>query len=139
MNPPVNWNGVWNGNNIPWVPCRLIAMGGIPSRHMSRRYTVGIAYTELGDPTIPNPFGFSNPGLGRLLMWVCGPRNGQGCRAGARTVSPCLHVLTALHILGVLAHNPREHRSRRHRLHILDAGDLLPSAHGGDIAQGFFA
>ena len=49
-------------------------------------------------------------------MWICGPRNRWACVPGARTLTPCIHVATALHILGILAHNPNKFAMRRAKI-----------------------
>lgn len=106
---PRGWNGPWNVNNVPWQPCHILLVPGIPSRHRSqRKNSVVLAYIPTGQPAWQNPLGFSNPALGRLLMWICGPRTLTGCTPGARTCSPCAHVVAAIHLAGVLAHNPME-------------------------------
>ena len=85
----------------------------------------------------PNPFGYSSPNLGHLLMWVCGPRTGKGCKPGARLTSPCIHVLTALYILGVLAFDPNADQPLLHDTHIIDAGGPggLPTQYSRDVLR----
>ena len=113
-----------------------------PSPHNSDKKTcadnVVIASLPDQDPAGdgPNPFGFSSPNLGRILMWCCGPRNAAGCIPGSRTVTPCVHVMTALHLAGVLAHDPNEHWRCGSNRNYLKASDPLPGAHGRDILQG---
>ena len=99
-------------------------------------YNVVIAFLPVQDPAGPNPFGFSCPNLGRILMWCCGPRTKAGCIPGSRTVTPCIHVMTALHLAGVLAHNPHDHKSRGAYRNYLEGNDPLLGAHGADILQG---
>ena len=52
---------------------------------------------------------------------------------GARTMTPCLHVLTALHLAGVLSHNPREYKTHGANRNYIEGNDPLPGEHGGDI------
>ena len=59
-------------------------------------------------------------------MWCCGPRSNQGCIPGARTMTPCLHVLTALHLAGVLSHNPREYKTHGANRNYMEGNDPLP-------------
>jgi len=138
VNPPRGWFGPWNVNNLAWTPCHVVRVDGIPSMHSSGKvYTVVVAYALHGTAS-PNPFGFSCPELGRILMFCCGPRNGTSCRSGPRTMTPCVHVLSVLRLLGVIAHNPNAHRFRYHDLHAMDAGDPLPIQHQFDLVQGHF-
>ena len=48
-------------------------------------------------------------------------------------MTPCLHVLTALHLAGVLSHNPREYKTHGANRKYIEGNDPLPGEHGGDI------
>ena len=138
IRPPRGWNGAWN-NGLAWTPCRIIRMGGLSSRHKSKKYyTTCIAYTLDGTQS-PNPFGYQSPEAQRLLMHCCGPRNLSGCKPGARTCTPCLHVMSTLKLLGVLSHRPQLHKPRFSRLNRLSAGSRLPRAHRRGVLRGYFS
>jgi len=135
---PVNWFGNWNVQGVPWVPCRIARLGGIPSRHKSRKKsTILVAYTLPGVRS-PNPFNFRNRNLARIQMFVCGPRNLAGCKPGARTLTPCMHVMSAMKLLGVLSHQPNAHRPCFKRFNRIRGGTRLPRRYSRDIMQGYF-
>jgi len=136
INAPAGWNGPWNTGRIPWTPCRIVRVSGIPSAHGGGKYyTTLVAYALNGQPS-PNPYGYSNQNLGKLLMWCCGPRGANSCKQGPRTATPCIHVLSTIKLLGVIAHAPHLHRARFHNLNAVDAGDQLPAQHFFDVVNG---
>ena len=131
--PPVNWNT----NQERWVPCRFLLIPKVPSKYQRVSRSVVLAYVPTShQPVQDNITGFISPVLKQLRMYICGPRTVSGCIVGARTVTCCSHVGTAIGAAGIEAYTPGIFRNSFRQINYLDPGNMLPPAHFGHCVAG---
>ena len=126
---PANWP-----NHLPWQPIRILTVPNIPSQYKSNEnganlHSTIISYVPIAPvPMAPNqtwpvlypdPLTISEP-LQRIQMWLCGPRERNQCRLGARTVVPEVHVTTSIMMGCVCAYNPNLYNPRHMEVNLID-------------------
>ena len=136
-----NWFGIWPGasaaNTLPWQPVRILVLPNLPSRYTAREsHSVILAYVPDNWPLVSPALGFRTQANQRIQMFLCGPRQPGKCKVGARTVNGCAHVATAVHICGVLAHDPTMFRTRWRNINYLDARRGRAPAHTTELLAG---
>lgn len=142
IQPPAMFYGTWHGNaaphqNMPWEPVRILIVPDILSRHQAgTKYCAVIAYVPMHLNVQHQTPGRTSANTHRIKMWACGPRTGNGCPIGTRTVSPCSHATTALYAGCVVAHNPAIHKTTHRRIAAMDPGTSLPIQHSTEIVSG---
>ena len=116
---PADWNDQEYGN---FEPMRIVAIPNIPSRYINAgTHTVLIAYVPVNWPLQFPALGYHHPGLQRIKMILCGPRQANtGCPSGARTSPPCAHGHVATYLMGTLPRHPGLFRSTFRKLFLLD-------------------
>ena len=136
---PANWFAAWNTSQEPWVPCRFLLIPKVPSKYQRTSRSVVLAYIPTSHQFRPDQdhiTGFKSPVLKQLRMYICGPRTPTGCVPGARTVSCCAHVATAIGAAGIEAYTPGIFRNSFRQINYLDPGNMLPPAHFGHCVAG---
>ena len=128
-NAPANWP-----IHLPWQPIRILTAPNIPSQYKSNEnganlHSTVISYVPIAPvPLAPNqtwpvlhpdPLTISEP-LQRIQMWLCGPRERNQCRLGARTVVPEVHVTASIMMGCVYAYNRNLYNPRHMEVNLID-------------------
>ena len=115
----------WDVNNLgPWFR-RTVLCVSLPGRHSSNSHRVLIEYLPThdgqGEP-IPlpngfvNPFGFTQPGLERIVGYGCR----RFCKVGYRQAGICSHAAAVLIYLGIYAYDRTGFKTKHKLMNLAD-------------------
>ena len=121
VNQPVGWDVNRFG---PWFP-RTVLCASLPGRHNNNSYRILIEYLPThdknGDPidlpnNFVNPFGFTQPGLERIVGYGCR----RYCKIGYRQAGICSHAASILIYLGVYSNDRTGFRTKHKLMNLAD-------------------